>query len=81
MIESLKKEIVELDNKLVRLSNFLYYKQRKLIALNLKWKFKFSTGNQNLDRGNKILRLKEYKICRVFKRVSEKKIIYIQLFY
>ena len=45
MIKSLEKETVKLGDRLIRLSDFLCYGQRKLIALNLKWKFKFGTGN------------------------------------
>ena len=51
------------------------------MALNLKWKFKFNTRNWDLDRGNKILKLKEYGIYKIFKKVSEKETIYIRLFY
>ena len=65
----------------MRLSNFLCYKKKKLRALDLKWKFKFSTGNWNLNRGSETLKLKEYRIYKVFKRILEKKTIYIELFY
>ena len=80
-VKSLEKKAERLDNKLIRLFNFLYYRQRKLMALNLKWKFKFGTGNWNLGRRNKVLKLKKYGICRIFKRISEEEAIYIRLFY
>ena len=77
IIESSEKKTVELNNELIKLSNFLCYRQRKLMALNLKRKFKFSTGNWNLNYRDKILGLKKYRIYKVFKRIPEKKSTYI----